>query len=117
MARADRLERLDTRRGELEAEYLAALTAALRRTAAGSWGLFDHQQDRAARARTEPVLADLCDLANAIDASRSQLFMEPFGLHQQFMAARGPVPSSAVGEPKQALAWLDRLADGTTPGG
>ena len=26
------------------------------------------------------------------------------------LAARGPVSSQAVGEPKQAQAWLDRLA-------
>ena len=41
MARADRLERLDKRRSEMEADYLAALIEALEVTASGKWGLFD----------------------------------------------------------------------------
>ena len=110
MAKIDRLERLDTHRSELEAEYTAALTDALRVTAAGKWGLFDHQADRNARKAVAPVIENLTDLAETIDRMREQLQMPPFELHQQFMAARGPVSSQAVGEPKQAQAWLDRLA-------
>jgi hypothetical protein len=109
VAKADRLKRLDNRREELEAEYHAALIAALQVTAGGVWGLFDHNQDRHARARTAPVLASLFDLAQDIDAIRVQLGDGPFALHQEFLGARGPVPSSAAGEPKQARAWLDRL--------
>lgn len=109
MARADRLERLDVRREEAEAEYRDALIAALRVTAAGRWGLFDHQNDRAARARTAPVLDVLNDLAQDIGAMRATLGLEPFDLHSQFLAARGPVSASAVGEPKQAAEWLKRL--------
>ena len=41
MAKADRLERLDKRRAEMEADYLEALIEALHTTAAGKWGLFD----------------------------------------------------------------------------
>jgi hypothetical protein len=40
---------------------------------------------------------------------RDRLLMEPFALHREFFAARGPVTASAVGEAKQAKAWLDRL--------
>lgn len=109
MARADRLERLETRRTELEADYMTAFVGALQKTAAGTWGLFDHQRDRTARAKAAPVLEELSDLAETIDAAREQLFMEPFALHQEFLAARGKVASNAVGEPKQARAWLDRL--------
>ncbi|WP_336972287.1 hypothetical protein [Sphingobium aromaticiconvertens] len=109
MAKADRLERLDVHREELESDYRAALIAALQATAAGAWGLFDHNKDKAARAKIAPVVASLCDMAEDIDDMRAQLGLEPFALHQGFMAARGPVPSSAVGEPKQARAWLDRL--------
>lgn len=109
MARADRLERLETRRVELEADYTAALVAALQTTASGVWGLFGYQQDRATRARAEPILAELADLAETIDAAREQLLMEPFALHREFLASRGKVASNAVGEPKQARAWLDRL--------
>lgn len=109
MAKADRLERLDLRRAELEAEYLGALIAALQVTAAGSWGLFGHNQDRWTQAKIAPVVENLCELGRTIDSLREQLSMEVFELHQEFLVSRGPVASSAVGEPKQAQAWLDRL--------
>lgn len=109
MAKADRLERLDTRRIDLEADYTAALIAALQVTAAGKWGLFDHKPDRLARAATKPVIDHLTELGEAIDAAREQLDMEPFALHHEFLAARGPVSPQAVGEPKQAAQWLARL--------
>lgn len=109
MARADRLERLDNQRIALEADYRAALIAALQHTAEGHWGLFDHGEDRHIRAAIAPVVADLTETAETIDALREKLDMEPFALHAEFLAARGPVKSSAVGEPKQARAWLVRL--------
>lgn len=109
MAKADRLERADGRRIELEAEYSAVLIAALQKTADGMWGLFDHQVDRHARARVAPVIASLSELGEAIDGLREQLGMAPFELHQTFRTSRGPVASNAVGEPKQARAWLERL--------
>ncbi|HUD93526.1 hypothetical protein [Sphingobium sp.] len=110
MAKADRLERLDSRREELEGEYRGALIAALRVTAGGRWGLFGHQKDKAAIARTAPTIAALTELADEIDAMRDTLGLEPFRLHRDFMAARGPAAADAVGEPKQALAWLDRMS-------
>lgn len=112
MAKVDRLERLDTRRVELEAEYYEALIDALRKTAAGSWGLFDHRPDRQARAKIAPVVDGLCALGEGIDAMRAQLGLDPFALHRDFLASRGPVASSAAGEPKQARAWLGRLGVG-----
>jgi len=111
MAKADRLERLDAHRLELEADYKEALIAALRVTAAGKWGLFGHvPKDRAAQAAAAPVIAQLTEIGEAIDKAREQLFLPSFDLHRQFLGARGPVSSHAVGEPKQAQAWLDRLA-------
>lgn len=110
MAKADRLERLDARRADLEAEYRTILMAALEATAAGKWGLFDHRQDRHSRASIAPTIENLCEMGEAIDAMRTDLFLDPFTLHQQFLASRGPVPSNAPGEPKQAQAWLKRLA-------
>ena len=109
MSRADRLERLDGRRLELEAEYQDVLLDALRKVAAGSWGLFGHTQDRAMRAKWEPVVTDLCGRGEEIDQIREQLGLEPFALHDDFEASRGPVPPTAPGEPKQAKAWLERL--------
>lgn len=109
MSRADRLERLDTRRVELEAEYEAVLLEALRKVAAGSWGLFGHNKDRAARAKWEPVVTDLCDRGEEIDQMRDQLGLQPFALHEEFEASRGPVSTNAPGEPKQAKAGLERL--------
>lgn len=114
MAKADRLERLDVRRIELEADYHDALVAALRTAAGGVWGLFDHKPDKAARTRTAPVIAALDELASDIDTVRDQLGLEPFALHQSFLAARGPVASDAPGEPKQARAWLEKLGVGVS---
>lgn len=115
MAKADRLERMDTRRTALEADYEAALIAALRATAAGQWGLFDHGKDKAARAKVAPVVEKLMEMGEEIDAMRAQLLMDPFALHREFLASRGPVAPSAVGEPKQAQAWLDKLSAGKAP--
>ena len=109
MSRADRLERLDTRRVELEAEYEQVLLEALRKVAAGSWGLFGHNRDRAAHAKWAPVVTDLCDRGEEIDQMRDQLGLQPFTLHEEFEASRGPVSTNAPGEPKQARAWLERL--------
>jgi hypothetical protein len=112
MAKADRLARLDERRLELEAEYRSTLIVALERTAAGTWGLFGHvPNDRHAREKAAPDVAQLNDLAEAIDEARERLALEPFALHAEFRAAQGkPRSPSAVGEPKQARAWLDRIA-------
>ena len=109
IARADRLERLERRRTDLEADYREALIAALLVTASGAWGLFDHRQDRHDRARAEADVTGLTELADEIAAIREQFSMEPFALHEEFLASRGPVRAQAVGEPKQARAWLDRL--------
>ena len=111
MAKADRLARLDIRRAELEEEYTAALVAALRTTASGKAGLFDHNADRRTRAAFAPVVDNLKETGEAIDAARGQLGMPPYELHQQFLASRGPVGPQALGEPKQAQTWLDRLAE------
>ena len=110
MAKSDRLARLDSNRVELEAEYSAALTSALRVAAAGKWGLFDHNKDRAARTAIAPIIANLAQIGQAIDKMRDQLAMPPFALQARFLAARGPVDPQAVGEPKQAQAWLDHMA-------
>lgn len=110
MAKADRLERLDIRRAELEAEYLDVLLAALRVTAAGKWGLFDHNGDRWTRAAIAPTIEQLGEIGQAVDKAREQLGMPLFELQQQFLKSRGPVSAHAVGEPKQAQEWLDRLA-------
>jgi hypothetical protein len=84
MARADRLERLESQREEAEAEYRDALIAALRVTAAGQWGLFDHQQDRHARAKAAPMVAQLDELADTVNDLREKLGMEEFALHAEF---------------------------------
>ena len=109
MSKAKRLARLDDHRAELEVEYEAALIAALEVTAAGKPGMFDHSQDKHTRAGFAPTLAQLCELGESIDAKREELAMERFALHAQFLASRGPVSSHAVGETKQAQAWLARL--------
>ncbi|MGB3846269.1 MAG: hypothetical protein WA940_10405 [Sphingopyxis sp.] len=111
MSRADRLARLDGRREELEAEYRLVLIEALRKVAAGSWGLFGHNQDRWTREKWAPAVTDLCDRGQEINRMRDQLDLQPFALHEAFEASRGPVPSNAPGEPKQAKAWLEQLGE------
>lgn len=109
MAKIDRLARLEVRLSEMESGYRAALIPALQATAAGKVGLFDHQGDRRVQLATAPTIDQLNALAEDIDEARQQLSMPQFVLHQEFLAARGPVRSDAVGERKQAQAWLDRL--------
>ncbi len=109
MARADRLERLDRQRHALELEYEEALVQALRGCAAGSWGLFDHNQNRHERSVWNASVAALRDMGNEIEEMREALCLPPFDLHHEFEAARGPVASNAPGEPKQAGAWLEKL--------
>ena len=110
MAKIDRLGRLDAQRIEMEAEYREALIAALMRTAAGHWGLFDHHDDRRARAVMAPTFNLLCETGDAINRARERLAMAPFELHREFLASRGRPSPSAPGEPKQAQQWLDLLA-------
>ncbi len=110
MAKIDRLERLDQRRADLEQEYRETLVAALERTFGGKPGLFNHRADKRERAAVAPVIDELRQLGEAIDAIRAQLMVEPFALHRDFFDARGPVAPSAVGEPRQAKQWIERLA-------
>jgi hypothetical protein len=78
--------------------------------AAGSWGLFGHNpKDRSSLAKWAGPVEELCDLGQAIGRMRDDLGLQSFALHQEFEASRGPVASTAPGEPKQARAWLDRL--------
>ena len=110
MAKIDRLERLDQRRADLEVEYRTLLIGALERTAAGKPGLFNHRADKRERAAVAPVIDELRELGDSIDAIRDQLMMDPFVLHRDFFDARGRVAPSAAGEPRQAKQWLDRLS-------
>ena len=111
MAKIDRLERIDQRRADMEVEYRETLSAALERTVAGKPGLFNRRPDKRERAAVAPVIEELRALGDEIDGLREQLMIEPFALHADFFDARGPAAPSAVGEPKQAKQWLDRLAD------
>lgn len=110
MAKGDRLARLDAQRDDMEREYREVLIAALRTTAAGKWGFFGHRKDKAASAAAAPVVRQLTELGETIDEAREELWLPPFDVHAEFVKSRGPVGPEAVGEPKQARAWLDRLA-------
>lgn len=109
MAKADRLAKLDAHRIELEGDYRAALIKALEVTAAGRWGLFGHNDDRASRAAAAPMVAELTELGDDINAMRERLLLPPFDLHAEFLRSRGKVGAHAVGEPKQAQQWLQKL--------
>ena len=109
MAKPDRLARLDAQREDLETDYRDTLVAALEKTAAGALGLFDRSTDRRVRAAIAPTIDSLAEMGVDIAAMRERLMMEPFALHRDFFAARGPVKASAVGEQKEARLWLERL--------
>jgi len=111
MAKPDRLARLDAQREDLETEYRATLIAALEKTANGALGLFDRSSDRRVRIAIAPTIAALREMGTEIDAMRDRLMLDPFALHRDFFAARGPVSASAPGEQKEARLWLDRLAE------
>lgn len=115
MAKADRLERFDLHRIELENDYATTLKAALEMAAGGKWGLFDHHADRNARGRFAPVVGALLALADEINDLRVRLGLQCFALHVEFLASRGAVASSAPGEPRQAQAWLNRWGNLTSP--
>ncbi len=110
MAKPDRLARLDAQREDLETEYRATLIAALEKTANGSLGLFDRSSDRRVRTAIAPTIDALREMGAEINAMRDRLMLDPFALHRDFFAARGPVSASAPGEQKEARLWLDRLA-------
>ena len=112
MSRADRLERLDNQRLGDELQFEELLVAALRDAARGSAGLFGHKPDKFTRKAWGPRIAELTELGEQIDNKRATLGLEPFALFTEFLAARGPVPSTAPGEPKQAKAWIERLSLG-----
>ncbi|HXH17020.1 MAG TPA: hypothetical protein VNJ10_12910 [Sphingomonas sp.] len=109
MAKPDRLARLDAQREDLEIQYRETLMAALEKTASGSLGLFDRSTDRRVRAAIAPTIDALKEMGTDIADMRERLMLDPFTLHRDFFASRGPVSASAVGEQKEARLWLDRL--------
>ena len=109
MAKPDRLARLDAQREDLETDYRDTLIAALEKTANGSLGLFDRSSDRRVRSAIAPTIDALKEMGTEIDAMRDRLMLDPYALHRDFFAARGPVSPSAPGEQKEARLWLDRL--------
>ena len=106
----DKLERLSLQVDELERQYRAILTKALTDCTSGRWGLFGHNEHHDAY-RGPDELAELRELAQGINQLRARISEGPFPLHEEFEAARGPAGANAPGEPKQAQAWLERLAD------
>jgi hypothetical protein len=106
MAKADRLSQ---QVNELELEYCAVFTRALTNCAAGQWGLFGHNEHLHSYG-IPPELGELRELARTIDRLRARIGEPQFPLHEEFEAARGRTDANDPGEPKQAQAWLKRLA-------
>lgn len=104
----DRNERVSRQLAELEREYVAVLTNALNVCAEGRWGLFGHNEHLHSYG-APAELAQLRELARAINGLRAATKDVPYPLHEEFEAARGPVDANHPGEPKQAKAWLKRL--------
>ena len=104
----DRTERVSRHLDELEREYLAVLTRALNDCADGRWGLFGHNEHLHSYG-VPAELAELRSLARAINQLRGSKGDDPYPLHEELEAARGPVDANDAGEPKRAQAWLKRL--------
>ena len=75
MAKADRLERLDLRRAELEAEYLAALIAALEagRLAGAALDVFDNEPHVPEALRKNPRVVLTPHMASATVETRTRM--------------------------------------------
>lgn len=96
-----------------ESEYREQLITALRRTAAGHWGLLGANQQMEAADRTAAV--ELLESAKLIQDIRAKLgITDPFDLHERFIALRqaNKEPNS-VGEPKLAQQFLLEMDAGT----
>lgn len=98
----------------LEGEYIELLLAALKRCAAGRFGLFGqndatiatlnkHMQKRL----TSSDASELLDLGDQITMLRSRLgYSEPFAPHTRLMEARSSHHANTLGEPKLAKILL-----------
>jgi hypothetical protein len=106
----DNSERLSQQVDELERQYRTLLSRALTDCAGGRWGLFGHNEHLHSYG-VPSELAELRELAHAINRLRARIGEGLFPLHEEFEAARGRADANALGEPKQAQAWLQRLAE------
>ena len=101
----------EERLAALEAEYHASLVSALKECAAGSWGLFGHNEHLDGRLKPSKWVGELADLARPINRERQRVGLGPFVLHERFESSRGPADANAPGEPKKAKAWLAELGE------
>ncbi|WP_238339588.1 hypothetical protein [Novosphingobium ginsenosidimutans] len=94
----------------METEYRSKLVVALRKCAAGVWGLFGQNERLGDWEKSEDLL-ELPETASAINALRKRLGDQPFPLHMEFEAARGKGACNDFGEPKLAELWLEKLGE------
>ncbi|TRW14661.1 hypothetical protein [Glacieibacterium frigidum] len=102
----------------LEAEYIERLSTALRRCAAGRWGLFGHNDKvieglgkHARRQLVDPEVVELLAIGEAIAAARKRIGVsEAFEPHRQLLEICAGSSANALGEPKLAQRWLDEMA-------
>lgn len=106
-----RVERLERKLRLLEADYRKVLVKALTECAEGRWGLFG-QNEHLDVGHLPKALEELRALARVIDEIRLQIGDVPFPLHLEFESARGRGDENAIGEPRLARAWLERLGGG-----
>ena|SRR6201746_2176389 len=115
--REQRREKIERELASAEAEFRTMLVAALRKCAAGHWGLLDqngHLPDLPPRLAEEAFAASgakaLFALGAEIDALRDRLDLtEPFPLFARLQEMRRRKSANQPGEPKLAQAWLAEL--------
>jgi hypothetical protein len=101
----------------METEYLALLTAALKRCANGQWGLFGQNDavlaklgKNAGERFGSKEVADLLEFGSQIEKLRNKLgYPEAFPVHQRLVNMRASNNPNSQGEPKLARGWLDEL--------
>jgi hypothetical protein len=116
MSKQQRIEKDQRRLALMEEEYAAILLPALQSCAGGFWGLFDQgnyaeSPNPMLRRLVPPEKAVLLQRGDEIESLRAQLVMEPFQLHQRFLAYCGMYGPNTPGEPKLAQAFLAELAE------
>jgi hypothetical protein len=115
--RGSRQEKIERELAVAEADFLSKLLAALKRCAAGQWGLFDQNdhvdlpQRMVDQAYEQSGARELMDLGREIQAFRTRLgIAEPFPLFARLLELRSRKTSNDLGEAKQAQAWLKELS-------
>ena len=111
-----RIETAQRRLEFLERDYEAMLQSELEKCVAErSWGLLGQNDNPMSSYPSLKTFAsaasELLAVGDEIESLRAELVMEPFRLHQRYLAYREMRGPNTPGEPKLAQAFLEEFAD------